>query len=129
MNIDSFEGLLIAAALQQEPQQILLAFAVAENEPGPVPAREAARQTLVPVMCVAKQVGELDTFANLAEEAGKMGAHWDVLLVSTLAGSAGQLPDGRRTDAALQQMIGLIQAGDMARLVAFDRSGDLLRRA
>ena len=129
MNIDSFEGLLVAAALQQEPQQLLLAFAVAENEPGPVSGRDAVRQTLVPVMCVAKQVGELDTFANLAEEAGNMGAHWDVVLVSTLGGSAGQLPDSRRTDAALQQMIGLIQAGDMARFVAFDRSGDMLRHA
>ena len=127
MNIDSFEGLLIAAALQEDPQQVLLAFAVAEAEPGPT--RAAARQTLVPVMCVAKQVGELDTFANLAEEAAKMGAHWDVVLVSTLGGSAGQLPASDRVDAALQQMIGLIQAGDMERFVAFDRTGDMLQHA
>ena len=89
----------------------------------------AARQALVPVMCVAKQVGELDTFANLAEEAARMGTHWDVVLVSTLGGSAGQLPASDRVDAALQQMIGLIQAGDMNRFVAFDRSGDMLQHA
>lgn len=125
MNIDSFEDLLVAAAMQDEPQRLLLAFAAAEAEPGPV--QGAPRQTLVPVMCVAKQVGELDTFANLAQEAQAMNTHWDVMLVSTLGGRGGLLPDSARTDAALQQMIGAIQAGQMARLLAFDRAGDLLR--
>jgi hypothetical protein len=124
MNIDSFEGLLVAAAMQDQPQRLLLAFAAAEDEPGQVSG--APRQTLVPVMCVAKQVGELDTFANLAQEAGRMGAHWDVVLVTTLGGRHGQLPDDARTDAALQEMIGSIQAGQMERLLAFDRGGDLL---
>lgn len=125
MNIDSFEGLLVAAAMQDQPQQLLLTFAAAEAEPGQTSG--APRQTLVPIMCVAKQVGELDTFANLAQEAAAMNANWDVLLVSTLDGRGGLLPDSARTDAALQQMIGAIQAGQMARFLAFDRGGELLR--
>jgi hypothetical protein len=127
MNIDSFEGLLVAAAMQDEPQRLLLAFAAAEAEPGPTAA--APRQTLVPVMCVAKQVGELDTFANLEAEAGKMGVHWDVVLVSTLSGVAGLLPDSGRTDAALQKMVGYIQAGQMERFAAFGRGGAVLHYA
>lgn len=127
MNIDSFEGLLVAAAMQDEPQRLLLAFAASEAEPGPTAA--APRQTLVPVMCVAKQVGELDTFANLEAEAGKMGVHWDVVLVSTLSGAGGLLPDSGRTDAALQKMVGYIQAGQMERFAAFDRGGAVLRYA
>jgi hypothetical protein len=127
MQIDSFESLLVAAAVQDQPQHILLAFARAEAEPGPLAA--TPRLTLVPVMCVAKQVGELDTFANLADEAGAMGQVWDMVLVSTLDGQGGQLPDAARTDAALQAMIGAIQAGQMERFLAFDRGGDLLRCA
>jgi len=127
MQIDSFESLLVAAAMQDQPQHILLAFTAAEAEPGPLAG--APRQALVPVMCVAKQVGELDTFANLASEAGAMGKHWDVVLVSTLDGQRGQAPDAARTDAALQAMIGAIQAGQMERFLAFDRGGDLLRYA
>jgi hypothetical protein len=127
MDLDSFEGLLVAAAMQDQPQRLLLAFAASEAEPGPTAA--APRQTLVPVMCVAKQVGELDTFANLEAEAGKMGVHWDVVLVSTLGGAGGVLPDSGRTDAALEKMIGYIQAGEMARFAAFGRGGAVLRYA
>ena len=65
MQIANFEQLLIAAAVQPQPQRLLMTFALAEAEP----EATAGRTTLVPVMCVDKQVGELDTFANLAEEA------------------------------------------------------------
>ena len=127
MNIDSFEGLLVAAAMQDEPQRLLLAFAASEAEPGPTAA--APRQTLVPVMCVAKQVGELDTFANLEAEASKLGMHWDVVLVSTLDGAGGLLPDSRRTDAALEKMVSYIRAGQMDRFAVFGRGGAVLRYA
>ena len=127
MNIDSFEGLLVAAAMQDEPQRLLLAFAASEAEPGPTAA--APRQTLVPVMCVAKQVGELDTFANLEAEASKMGKHWDVVLVSTLGGAGGLLPDSKRTDAALEKMVSYIRSGQMDRFAAFGRGGAVLHYA
>lgn len=124
MNIATFEELLIAAALQPQPQRLLLAFAVAEADPD-VPARS----TLVPVMCVDKQVGELDTFKNLAEEAQGMGQAWDVLLITTLSGSEGRLPDPQQTDSALNKMLGAIQQGQMERFLAFDRQGELLSYA
>ncbi|NRR32486.1 hypothetical protein HSX11_20160 [Oxalobacteraceae bacterium] len=129
MNIDSFEGLLVAAALQREPQHLLMTFAAAEQEPEPVPGLERAgpRHTLVPLMCVSKRVGELDTFANLAREAREAGAQWDVVLVTTLAGQSGQPPAQASTDAALKQMVRLIQVGQMERFLAFDQAGDLLR--
>ncbi|MFC0170466.1 hypothetical protein ACFFKC_20550 [Pseudoduganella danionis] len=126
MQINSFEDLIMAAAMQAQPQRLLIAFAVAEAEPDPEPGA-AGRTTLVPVMCVDKQVGELDTYANLVEEAQAMGQHWDVMLISTLSGQNGVLPDPQRTDAALNQMLGHIQQGQMDRMLAFDRSGDMLR--
>lgn len=128
MKIATFEELLIAAALQPEPQRLLLAFAVAEPEPD-LPPGTPARTTLVPVMCVDKQVGELDTFAHLAEEAQGMGQPWDVLLITTLSGSAGRLPDAQQTDVALNKMLGAIQQGQMERFLAFDRSGELMSYA
>ncbi|MYN45657.1 hypothetical protein GTP23_11415 [Pseudoduganella sp. FT93W] len=126
MQINSFEDLIMAAAMQTQPQRLLIAFAVAEAEPDSEPGA-AGRTTLVPVMCVDKQVGELDTYANLVEEAQAMGQHWDVMLISTLSGQNGVLPDPQRTDAALNQMLGHIQQGQMDRMLAFDRSGDMLR--
>ncbi|MYM33456.1 hypothetical protein GTP38_03780 [Duganella sp. FT94W] len=128
MNIATFEELLIAAAVQPEQQRLLLTFAVAEPEPDTTPGVRA-RTTLVPVMCVDKQVAELDTFANLAEEAKRMGQNWDVLLVTTLSGTASQLPDNEQTEAALRKMIKAIRHGQMERLLAFDRGGDLLQYA
>ncbi|MGV7207213.1 hypothetical protein ACLB1G_05100 [Oxalobacteraceae bacterium A2-2] len=125
MNIATFEDLLVAAALQAQPQRLLLAFAQAELEPG----GGAGRTTLVPVMCVDKQVGELDTFPRLVEEAQAMGPHWDVVLVSTLSGSGGRLPDARQTEDGLHALVQAIRMGQMERMLAFDRSGDLLRHA
>ena len=125
MKIAIFEELLLAAAVQPQPQRLLMAFAVAEPEENGAPGRA----TLVPVMCVDKQVGELDTFANLAEEAGHMGKAWDVLLVTTLSGRGGVLPDQRQTDVALNKMLSAIQNGQMDSLLAFDRGGELLHHA
>lgn len=123
MQIANFEQLLIAAAVQPQPQRLLMTFALAEAEP----EATAGRTTLVPVMCVDKQVGELDTFANLAEEAEKMGQEWDVLLVTSLSGQNGVLPNPQQTDDALREMVQIVRQGQMDRLLAFDRSGDLLR--
>jgi hypothetical protein len=123
MQIATFEELLIAAAVQPQPQRLLMTFALAEAEP----EATAGRTTLVPVMCVDKQVGELDTFANLAEEAHNMGQEWDVLLVTSLSGQNGVLPDHKQTDDALREMVQIIRQGQMERMLAFDRSGDLLR--
>lgn len=128
MNITNFEDLLVAAALQPEQQRLLLTFTVAEPEPG-VPIGGQARTTLVPVMCVDKQVGELDTFANLVSEAKQMGQDWDIMLVTTLSGTSTQLPDEKKTEAALSQMVNAIRDGRMAQFLAFDRSGELLQHA
>lgn len=128
MNIRSFEDLLIAAALQLTPQRLLLAFAIAEPEPAPAPGTPP-RSTLVPVMCVDKQVGELDTFGNLTEEARRTGQAWDVLLVSSLSGQPGRLATPQQTDAALDSMVQAIRHGQMDGMLAFDRDGELLRRA
>jgi hypothetical protein len=128
MNIATFEELLIAAALQPQQQRLLMTFAAAEPEPDAAPGTPA-RTTLVPVMCVDKQAGELDTFDNLAEEASRMGQEWDVLLVTTLSGTASQPPGREQTDAALRKMITAIRHGQMGNLLAFDRSGDLLQYA
>ncbi len=126
MQITTFEDLLMAAAMQTVPQRLLIAFAQAEAEPDAAPGA-TPRSTLVPVMCVDKQVGELYTFAHLVEEAQGMGQHWDVMLISTLSGQNGVLPDPQRTEAALNLMLGQIQQGQMERMLAFDRSGDLLQ--
>ena len=56
-----------------------------------------------------------------------MGQEWDVLLVTSLSGQNGVLPNPQQTDDALREMVQIVRQGQMDRLLAFDRSGDLLR--
>ena len=126
MTIDSFATLLDAARARPEPQLMLLTFAALEAEPG-----RPGRQALTPVACVDKRAPDVADFATLAREAAEAlgGAHWDVLLVSTLSGTALQWPDTRQAEAALRAMIAAIRLGKMEKMVAFDRDGMPLRWA
>lgn len=126
MTIDSFATLLDAARTRPEPQLMLLTFAALEAEPG-MPGRQA----LKPVACVDKRAPDVASFAALADEAqGALGgAQWDVLLVSTLSGTALQWPDERQAEAALRAMIAAIRLGRMEKMLAFDRAGMPLRWA
>ena len=126
MTIDSFATLLDAARARPETQLMLLTFAAMEAEPG-MPDRQA----LTPVACVDKRAPDIASFAALADEAhGALGgAQWDVLLVSTLSGSALQWPDERQAEAALRAMIAAIRLGRMEKMLAFDRAGMPLRWA
>ena len=126
MTIDSFATLLDAARTRPQPQLMLLIFAALEAEPG-MPGRQA----LAPVACVDKRAPDVASFAALAEEAQAAlgGAHWDVLLVSTLSGSALQWPAEAQAEAALRAMVAAVRQGEMAQMLAFDRAGEPLRWA
>lgn len=132
MTIDSFAGLLAAANTRPEPQLLLLTFAALEAEPqqAAAPGRKP-RMALAPLACVDKRAPDVAGFEALAREAqGALGgAHWDVLLVSTLSGCAGQWPDERQADAALRSMLNAIKLGKMDGMVAFGQDGAPLRWA
>lgn len=127
MTIDSFAGLLAAATTRSEPQLLLLTFAALEQEPqqAAAPGRPP-RMALAPLACVDKRAPDVTGFDALTREAqGALGgAHWDVLLVSTLSGCAGQWPDERQADSALRSMLNAIKLGKMDSMLAFGKDGN-----
>lgn len=118
MNTTNFDHLLAAALLEPNPQQLLFVFCTADAAPD-----GGAGHTLAPVMCVDKADGDLHSFAQLATEAAAMGAHWDVVLASTLSGSGGARPPPAQCEQALRRMLAAIRGGSFGAMLAFDRQG------
>ena len=121
MTITDYASLIASARRQQQPQRLLFTFTRAEAEPG------GQGQSLTPVLCADKLPDELDSFEALLEESTRMPAHWDVVFVAGLAGSGGQPPAPQECEAPLRAMVRAIGEGRIDNLLAFDRSGDLLR--
>jgi hypothetical protein len=132
MNISSYDELLAAARSQFQPQRLLFAFARAELPEG-ADAAERARfaerrgGALTPMMCVAKTADQLGSFAELVAEARHTGAEWDIVFVTTMSGRHGSAPASAEADAPLEAMVAAIHTGQVARFLAFDRDGQLLR--
>jgi hypothetical protein len=126
--IASFDDLLRAARAQPEPQRLLFVFTVAELPEDSTPEErrrfaEGLGGALVPLVCVDKSPGELDTFAALAEESRAMGHDWSVVFAAGLAGRGGRAPTSEDSQAPLQRMVDAIKFGAHAPFMAFDRDG------
>ena len=121
MTITDYASLIASARRQQQPQRLLFTFTRAEAEPG------GQGQSLTPVLCADKLPDELDSFEALKEESRQMPSHWDVVFVAGLAGSGGQPPAPQECEAPLRAMVRAIEEGRIDNLLAFDRSGDILR--
>lgn len=119
MNISSYADLLTAAGAQPQPQRMLFAFARAERP-------DAQSGALTPVMCVDKTLDQLGTFDALVDESRHMGAHWDIVFVSSMSGRAGAPPPSSQAQPLLDRMVSYIHTGEVGSLLAFDRQGQLL---
>lgn len=119
MPITDYASLLRSARNQEQPQRLLFTFTQAQ--PG------GQGKSLTPVMCADKLPDELGSFETLKEESKQMQTHWDVVFVAGLAGQHGQPPAPHDCEAPLRAMVTAIEQGRIDSLLAFDRSGDLLR--
>ena len=131
MNVSSYGDLLAAARQQPHPPRLLFAFARAELPDDAAPAERARFAdgyggALAPVMCVDKTLDELGSFADLVAESRHTGADWDIVFVSTLAGSHGAPPPAEAADAPLNMMLAAIYSGQVGRFLAFGKDGRLL---
>ena len=128
MEISHFNDLLITAHGQLERQRLLLVFANA-SLPAGASAEQRARfeagesGELTPLMCVDKDPGTLDDFAELAEEAAAFGPTWALVFAAALSGTGGRPPADGQIDAALQRMVEAVKAGKLSGLIPFDRDG------
>lgn len=128
LTINTFDDLLHAARAQPTPQRLLFVFAAAEL---PDDATEEERASfergeggaLVPQMCVDKSPHELQSFAQLKEEAQTMGPAWHMVFAAALAGSAGAPPGERETGQALDALVDAIRQGFIHQCIPFDAQG------
>lgn len=127
-DIHDFNSLLQAARQHTSPQRLLFVFCQRRlhDDHGPGEAeRFAAGEggVLQPVLCVDKTPAELIDFATLKKDADALDGRWEIIFVAAIddSGSAA-------ADAPLKRMIQTIQTGgDVARYLAFDRTGTPLR--
>lgn len=83
---------------------------------------------LQPVMCVDKSLEELDSFYDLVKESEEMAPGWQLVLVASLSGKNGLVPDPVEVERSLQMMVETVQhGGDLSKFMAFDRSGEPVR--
>ncbi len=132
MTIRTFSDLLVAARTQQEPQRLLLVFAVAElpRDSGAEEKAAFARGeggALNPVVCVDKLASEIESFESLRLEAREAISRWDILFVAALDGRAGVAPNSDEAAGPLRMMVESIKAGRIANFLTIDRDGELVQ--
>lgn len=131
MNILHFDDLLQAARAQAMPQRLLLVFARAELPHDCTAQQRADFQrgqggALAPQMCVDKSPSDLQSFAQLKQEAAQFLGDWQALLASSLTGSVNAEPDEASVEQALEDMVATIKAGQLSHMLAFDAQGQTL---
>lgn len=119
-----------AARQQPEPQRLLFVFLKAslpddhkdEEKNSFISGQGGALQ---PVMCVDKTLEELGSFSDLAKESESVAQDWQIVLVASLSGRNGVVPDSAEAEKPLKMMMETVQqGGDLSKFMAFDSRGE-----
>ncbi len=132
MDIACFDDLLRAARAQTTPQRLLFVFAGIELPDDSTPAQRAGYArgeggAVVPLMCVDKPPDELQSFADLAQEAAQFGRPWGMVFASALAGPLGLPPRSEDATEPLERMVEAIRQGRLDELIPFNPQGQAVR--
>lgn len=130
--METFDELLQAARRQDQPQRLLLVFAVAEL---PADANEEERRmfedgvggALAPQVCVDKLPEEIESFDALVAESRAVIPDWRVLFVSAMDGRGGHAPNSDEAVQPMRMMVEQVKGGRIASFLAVDRSGRLVQ--
>lgn len=123
--INDFDDLLTMAHAMEEPQRLLLLLAKTESRGGN--GSETQTGTLTPVICVDKAPEELTDFRSLVAEADQVTRDWDLILVTSLSGTADNPPTSEQAEPHLNKMTNDVLSGqDLSRYVIFDRNENLV---
>lgn len=129
MEISTFDDLLQSARYQPLPQRLLFVFvgielpddATAEQRAGFEAGQGGA---LVPKMCVDKSPQELDSFAQLVQEASRIGQPWGMVFAAAMSGSPGEPPTSEEAEKSLNHMVEAIKQGNIGNYIPFDPQGN-----
>ncbi len=130
--MQNFTDLLAAARAEPEPQRLLLVFAAAELPRDATPAERAQFErgeggALALVVCVDKLADEIADFSALCAESERTGQRWDIVFVAAMSGRGGHAPNADEAVQPLRMMVEQIKGGHIARFLAVDRAGELVR--
>ena len=79
-------------------------------------------------MCVDKTLDELGGFSDLVKESETMEQDWQIVLVASLSGRNGVVPDSEEAERSLKIMVETVQhGGDLSKFMAFERGGEPVR--
>lgn len=126
--ITDFASLLAAARSQSAAQRLLFAFCqrrLHDDHNAQEAERFAAGEggILQPILCVDKTPSQLGDFSALAADADALDARWQLVFVAAVDDGGSEAADG-----PIKRMVQTIQTGgDVARYLAFNRDGQLLR--
>jgi hypothetical protein len=128
--METFDDLLAASKQQDQPQRLLLVFAVAELPDNASAAQRAAFERgegghLNPTVCVDRLPAEISSFATLRAEAAGIAGHWDMLFVTAMAGRGGHAPNADEAVQPLRMMVEQVRTGRLARFLAVRPDGQL----
>jgi hypothetical protein len=134
MTITTFDQLLQAARAESQPQRLLFVFAAVELPDDATPAQRASFEqgeggALVPQMCVDKSPDELQSFADLAQEAAQFQKPWGMVFAAAMSGLAGRAPTSADADQPLQRMVESIREGRLGAFIPFDPQGQAVQLA
>lgn len=132
MDIACFDDLLRAARAQTTPQRLLFVFAGIELADDSTPAQRAGYArgeggAVVPLMCVDKTPDELQSFADLAQEAAQFDRPWGMVFASAMTGPLGLPPRSEDATAPLERMVEAIRQGRLDPLIPFNPQGQAVR--
>lgn len=117
---------LIAEGLEDDAAQRLLLVLLRIDVAKESGAGEASG-TLTPVMVNDLELAPAVSFAALVEEADSVGQPWDIVMVSTMTGQDGRMPERDDATPHLEKMAGdVVHGRDLAHYAVFDRSGKRL---
>jgi hypothetical protein len=128
--METFDDLLAASSRQEQPQRLLLVFAVAELPEGASTAQRLAFEHgegghLRPTVCVDRLPAEIGSFAALQTEAAGIAGAWDMLFVAAMAGRGGHAPNADEAVQPLRMMVEQVRTGRLARFLAVRPDGRL----
>ena len=130
VTISSFDDLVAAARAEPVPQRLLFVFVQTKMQKDYDEAERAGFErgeggALEPRFCVDLPIEELTTLAALVQEADRMDAEWDKMLI----GCMNDVNDAAtRADTELRAMVARIESGgDLRRYACFDREGHAIQ--